>query len=229
MPGVGTLVNVIAIVLGAALGVLLGGRLPGRIRDTIMDCLGLLTLVLGISIAIGTESFFIVLGAVLLGALTGELLAIERRLEGLGDWFQRRLAVQQATFSEGFVTASLLFCIGPMAILGSIQDGLSHDPEILMLKAVLDGFAALAFAITLGWGVGLSALSVGVYQGVLTLLAGGAERVMTDAMITEMTATGGVLILAIGMRMIDLRRIRVGNLLPALVFAPLLVAARGLF
>jgi uncharacterized membrane protein YqgA involved in biofilm formation len=223
MPLVGTLVNVVAILVGTALGVALGGRLPDRMRDTVMDGLGLLTLLLGMSLALQTESFFVVMGAVLIGGVTGEMVGIERRLEALGSWFQGRLAGTSDTFSEGFVTASLLFCVGPMAILGSIQDGLLRDPEILVIKSVLDGVAALAFAVTLGWGVGLSALSVGVYEGALTLLAGGVDQVLTDAMVNEMTATGGILILAIALRILDLRRVRVGNLLPALLFAPLFV------
>jgi uncharacterized protein len=224
MPGLGTLINMLAVVAGTAAGVLVGNRLPARVRETVMDGLGLLTLILGTSLALQTENFFVVMGSVLLGGIAGELLRIERGIEAVGDWFQTRVASPNSTFSAGFVTASLVFCVGPMAVLGAIEDGVRRDISILTVKAVLDGFASLAFAATLGWGVALSALSLGVYQGGLTLAAGAVERVLTEAMITEMTATGGILIMSIGLRLLDLRQIRVGNLLPALVLAPLLVA-----
>jgi uncharacterized membrane protein YqgA involved in biofilm formation len=161
---------------------------------------------------------------VLLGGITGELLKIERGLERLGDYFQSRFSSGSSTFATGFVTASLIFCIGPMAILGAIDDGLRGDITILVVKAALDGVASLAFAATLGWGVGLSILPLALYQGGITLAAGLADKVLSDAMITEMTATGGLLVLAIALRILNLKQIRVGNFLPALVFAPLLVA-----
>jgi hypothetical protein len=229
MPGLGTLINMAAVIAGAAAGALVGNRLPTRTRETVMDGLGLLTLILGISLALETQNFLIVMGSVLLGGLTGELLGIERGLEGLGDYFQRRFASPSSSVSAGFVTASLVFCVGPMAVLGSIEDGLHGNVDILVVKAILDGFASLAFAATLGWGVGLSALSLFVYQGAITLAAGSVEQVLTDGMITEMTATGGVLILAIALRLMSLRSVRVGNLLPALLYAPLLVGVVARF
>ena len=189
----------------------------------------MLTILLGMTMALKTQNFFIVMGSVLLGGLVGELLGIERRLERLGDYFQRRLAAGSSTFSTGFVTASLLFCIGPMAILGSIQDGLRGSIQLLAVKSALDGVAALAFATTLGWGVGLSALSLLVYQGTITLLAGYVDRFLTAAMVTEMTAVGGVLILGIGLRILELRQVRIGSFLPALFFAPVLVAVVAAF
>ena len=224
MRGLGTLINVVAVVAGSSLGAVLGGRLPGRVRDIVTDGLGLLTFVLGISMAVKTQSFLIVMASILLGGIVGELLRIERALERLGDYFQARLAASSSTFSTGFVTASLVFCVGPMAILGSIDDGLRGNVQLLVVKSVLDGFAALAFATTLGWGVGLSALSVFVYQGSLTVAAGFVARVLSEPMITEMTATGGLLVLAIGLRLLHLREVKVANLLPALFFAPALVA-----
>ncbi|MCL5942607.1 MAG: DUF554 domain-containing protein [Actinobacteria bacterium] len=222
--GLGTLINVVAVVAGSSLGAVLGGRLPGRVRDIVTDGLGLLTFVLGISMAVKTQSFMIVMASIFLGGIVGELLRIERALERLGDYFQARLAASSSTFSTGFVTASLVFCVGPMAILGSIDDGLRGNVQLLVVKSVLDGFAALAFATTLGWGVGLSALSVFVYQGSLTVAAGFVARVLSEPMITEMTATGGLLVLAIGLRLLHLREVKVANLLPALFFAPALVA-----
>lgn len=224
MRGLGTLINVVAVVAGSSLGAVLGGRLPGRVRDIVTDGLGLLTFVLGISMAVKTQSFMIVMASILLGGIVGELLRIERALERLGDYFQARLAASSSTFSTGFVTASLVFCVGPMAILGSIDDGLRGNVQLLVVKSVLDGFAALAFATTLGWGVGLSALSVFVYQGSLTVAAGIVAQALSEPMITEMTATGGLLVLAIGLRLLHLREVKVANLLPALFFAPALVA-----
>jgi uncharacterized membrane protein YqgA involved in biofilm formation len=216
-----------AVVAGAAAGALVGNRLPSRVRETVMDGLGLLTLVLGISLGLRTENFLVVMGSVLLGGLTGEFLGIERGLESVGDYLQRRFASSSDSVSAGFVTASLVFCVGPMAVLGSLEDGLHGNIDILVVKAILDGFAALAFAATLGWGVGLSALSLFVYQGTLTLAAGSLEPFLTEAMITEMTAAGGVLIMAIALRLLSMRAVRVGNLLPALLYAPLLAGLAG--
>lgn len=224
MPGLGTIINVCAIVLGTAIGALLGNRLPAKMRETAMDGLGLLCVVIGLTMAIKTQNVLYVMGAVLLGGITGELLKIERGLERLGDYFQSRFSSGSSTFATGFVTASLIFCIGPMAILGAIDDGLRGDITILVVKAMLDGVASLAFAATLGWGVGLSILPLALYQGGITLAAGMADKILSEAMITEMTATGGLLVLAIALRILNLKQIRVGNLLPALAFAPLLVA-----
>jgi hypothetical protein len=145
----------------------------------------------------------------------------------VGDRLQARLSAGSSTFSTGFVTASLVFCVGPMAVLGSIEDGLTGSVEILSVKSILDGFAALAFASTLGWGVGFSALSLLVYQGALTLGAGFFDSLLTDPMIAEMTAVGGLLVLSVGLRLLEVREIRTGNFLPALVLAPVLVALTG--
>jgi uncharacterized membrane protein YqgA involved in biofilm formation len=224
MPGLGTIINVGAIALGTVIGALLGNRLPQKMRETAMDGLGLVCVVIGLTMAIKTQNILYVMGAVLLGGITGELLKIERGLERLGDYFQSRFSSGSSTFATGFVTASLIFCIGPMAVLGAIDDGLRGDITILVVKAMLDGVTSLAFAATLGWGVGLSILPLAVYQGGITLAAGMADKILSDVMITEMTATGGLLVLAIALRILNLKQIRVGNFLPALVFAPLLVA-----
>lgn len=225
MRGMGTIINVGAIILGTGLGVLLGGRFPQRIRETVMHGLGALTMLLGISMALESQNFLIVMGAVLLGGISGELLGIDKALKRLGDSLESRISKNpSSTFSAGFVTASLLFCIGPMAVVGSIQDGISGSYSVLATKSILDGFSALAFSAALGWGVGFSALSVLVYQGAITLLAVYAQQVMTEAMIAELTAAGGVLVLALGFKLLEIKDIRVANLLPAIVFAPLIVA-----
>jgi hypothetical protein len=215
----------------------MGSRLPERIRETIMHALGLLTLVIGIQLSFETDNILIVLGSLLLGGILGEVLRIEARLNQLGRWLEDRTtrsgspapaedasAGAVSRFSHAFLTASLVFCVGPMTILGSIQDGLMGDYTLLAIKATLDGFAALAFASTLGRGVIFSALTVLVYQGALTLGAGWASVWLTDPIIAEMTATGGVLMLGLGLGLLEIKRIRAGNLLPALLVAPLIVA-----
>ena len=230
----GTLINVATVIIGGSLGTLLGHRLPERTRETVMHGLGLITLVVGMQMALSTRNVLIVLGSVLLGGILGEWWRIEDRLEGLGKALERRFAAgtepasaanpASSPFTRGFVTASLVFCVGPMTILGSIQDGLSGDYHLLAIKSMLDGFAALAFASTLGVGVIFAALTVLIYQGGLSLSAGLAQTLLTDPMVNEMTAAGGVLILGISLVLLDLKRVRVANLLPAIFIAPAIVA-----
>lgn len=243
MVGTGTLINIVAVFVGGALGLLLGARLPGRVRETIMHGLGLMTLVIGFQLSLKTDNVLIVLGSLLLGGIVGELLRIEDQIDHLGRWLEQNTGgggapvperlpdagrLGSSRFSHAFLTASLVFCVGPMAILGSIQDGLSRDYALLAVKSTLDLFAALAFASTLGPGVIFAALTVLVYQGALTLGAGWASRVLTDPMVAEMTATGGVVMLALGLGLLEIKRIRAGNLLPALIIAPVVVAVIGL-
>lgn len=231
----GTLINAAAVLAGTAVGTLLGGRLPERIRETVMHGLGLFTLVLGVSQ--GLEAFrpplsdvtrgavLIILGSVLVGGVLGELLRIERGLDRAGEALKARFGHGQARFTEGFVVASLVFCVGPLTILGSIQDGLTGDYQLLAIKSLLDGFGALAFASALGWGVGFSVITILVYQGALSLSATALAGAFSDAMIAAMSAVGGILIIGIGLRLLSLREVRVANLLPALVLAPAAVAA----
>ena len=229
----GTLINVGAVVAGTAVGTLLGSRLPERIRETLLHALGLVTFVVGVSQGLAAfrpplseltrGAVLIVLGSVLLGGILGELIGIERGLDRLGDALRSRFGRGEARFTEGFVVASLVFCVGPLAILGSIQDGLRGDYQLLAVKSLLDGFAAVAFASALGWGVGFSAITVLVYQGALTLSASAMAAAFSDAMIASMSAVGGVLILGIALRLLDLRQVRAANLLPALVLAPMMV------
>lgn len=227
---VGTLLNVLAILVGGGLGALFGERLPARVRQSVLSALGLFTLALGLQMAFKSQNSLITLGSVLVGGLLGEWWQIEAGLQRLGAWLEARFARSATTedtlrFVKGFVTASVLFCTGPLAILGAFQDGLSGNYQPLAIKAVLDGFAALAFAASLGAGVVFSALPILVYQGALTLLAAQAQALLSPAMITEMTAAGGLLIMGIGVgSLLELRPIRVANFLPALVIAPLIVA-----
>ena len=230
MRGIGTVVNVITVLAGTVAGVLLGSRLPERLRTTVLQAVGLVTLVIGARDALGTRNVVFPLVALILGGAIGEALRIEDRLEALGGAIRRRFETDghgdDARFVEGFVAASLLFCVGPLTILGSIRDGLGgpDHAQLLLVKAALDGTVAVAFASTLGWGVGFSALTVVVVQGTLTLAAGAADRALTDRMIVEMTAAGGVMVIGIGLRLLDVKKVAVGSLLPALVLAPVGVA-----
>ena len=222
----GTFINIAAIVAGTLVGVIVGVRLPAGLQQRVMYGLGLVTLVIGIDYALewrDTNPLY-VLGGVLLGGITGELLDIEGRLKRLGDRIQRAVSRgEHSRVSEGFVAASLLFCVGPLTVIGAISDGLRGDYDALATKSLLDGFASIALAGTLGWGVGLSALTVLVYQGGLSLGAGLFEDVLVGEALAAMTSAGGVLIIAISLRLLEIRDVRAGNYLPALVFAPALV------
>jgi uncharacterized membrane protein YqgA involved in biofilm formation len=239
-PGIGTVVNVVTVLLGATIGVLLGNRLPVRTRDVVTDALGLVTLLIAgtsamvvldgdLSDAVGDSApMLIVLGSLLLGGIAGSLLHLEQRVERLGGWLQTRLSgeagsVERHRFIEGFVSASLLFCTGPLTILGSLNDGLGNGADQLFLKAVLDGFAAVAFAASFGWGVAASALTVLVVQGSLTVVGLLLGDVLPAAHLAALTAVGGLLLVGVALRLLRVREIPVADLLPALVVAPLLV------
>jgi uncharacterized protein len=240
-PGIGTVVNVVTVLLGAGLGVLLGHRLSERTRDVVTDGLGLVTLLIAILSAlavtdpelvshIGSSApMLVVLGSLLVGGIVGSALRLEERVESLGGWLQRRLTSDTGTaerhrFVEGFVAASLLFCTGPLTILGSLNDGLGRGADELFLKSALDGFAAMAFAASFGWGVAASAITVVVVQGSLTVVGVLLGDVLPDAHVAALTAVGGLLLVGIALRLLRVRQIPVADLLPALVVAPFLVA-----
>ena len=244
--GLGTIIDVVAIIVGAAIGVLIGNRLPARTRHTVTDALGLVVLVIGaLNIAANSDHAFrhavgaswtllVVLGALIVGGIGGSLLRIEERVAIFGGWIQNRLTRGRVSdsrerFIEGFVAASLLFCIGPLAILGALSDGLGHGISQLVLKSALDLFAAIAFSATLGWGVAVSALPVGIFQGFVTVLGVLAGSFLPASMIAAITATGGVLLLGIGMRLLQIKSVPVADLLPSLVVAPIIVGAISAF
>lgn len=221
----GVLINVGAVLAGGLLGLLLGKRVPERLRDTVMQGLGLCVVIIGVMGAIQTEDVLLLIASLVLGALLGEWIGVERRLEGFGAWAERTLArgrpAGESTFVQGFMTASLVFCVGAMSVVGSLESGLSGNHATLTAKAFLDGVGAVFFAAALGPGVLLSALVIFVYQGAIALGAGLLSPLLSDAMVLEMSAVGGVIILGIGTNMLGATKIRVGNLLPA-VFLPLL-------
>lgn len=231
----GTLLNIATVIVGGMIGLLFGARIPERFKSTVIAGMGLFTFAMGAQMFLKTENPLIVLGALLIGALLGEWTRIEDGLRNLGAWLEKRFARDDsaegsARFVRGFLTASLLFCVGPMTILGSIQDGLTGDYNLLAVKSVLDGFAALAFASTLGIGVLFSSLVILVYQGGVSLLAGQLSAVVTDPMMAEMTATGGVILMGLALSsLLEIKPIRVGNFLPALAVAPLIVWMISLF
>lgn len=239
MLGLGTILNVVAIVLGALIGVLIGNRLPEKLSRLLTDAMGLVVLVIGamnlmalwdkdfVAAVTAAGTLLVVLASLIVGGITGSLLQIEERLEKFGGWLQKKTSKENAgqsreKFIEGFVNASLLFTIGPMAVLGALSDGLGQGIETLALKSTLDGFTAIAFAAALGWGVAFSAIPVGLWQGILTVAAALMGALMPAAVVASITATGGILLLATGLRVLQIRMISVASLLPALVAAPLL-------
>jgi uncharacterized membrane protein YqgA involved in biofilm formation len=240
--GTGTLVNASTVLTGSTIGVLVGHRLPLRTRRVVTDGLGLVTLLIAassamavsdgsLSRAVGTSApMLIVLGSLLLGGICGSLARLEDRLEGLGDVLQRRLgrgganahAESRDRFIQGFLTSSLVFCVGPLTILGSITEGIGKGSDQLLLKSALDGFASIAFAASFGWGVAASVVTLVVVQGSLTALGAALGDFLPDAHLAALTATGGLLLVGVGLRLLEVKQIKVGDLLPALLIAPVL-------
>ena len=233
--GVGTLVNVLAILVGSSIGIAAGSRITKKSQSLITDVLGLIT-ALGAASALSPlwspifesslpkgSTLLVILAAMLLGGLLGSALSLENRLDAFGENLRKRFrAAEESPFVEGFVSASLLFVIGPLAILGSVSDGMSQGIDQLILKSSLDFFAAMAFASTLGWGVAASAIPVAIYQGFWTLIGFGLGSVLSQYQIDAMTICGGLMLVGIALRLLDIKKIPVANLLPALVIAPAL-------
>lgn len=224
----GTFINIAAVLVGSTIGLMLGARIPARLKETIIAGMGIFLAAMGLQMFLKTVNPLIVLGALLIGTLLGEWWRIEDGIHRLGEFLEQRFSAREGdstgTFVRGFMTASLLFCVGPVAILGSIQDGLTGDYSLLAVKSVLDGFASIAFASTLGIGVAFSSLMLLVYQGTISLMSAQLDAIVTASMMNELTATGGVLLIGIGIsNLLEIKKIRVGNMLPALLAAPVIV------
>ena len=231
---IGTFLNIATVILGSILGLIFGARIPDKLKSTVIAGMGLFTAAMGFQMFLNTENPLIVLGALLIGTLLGEWWRIEDGLHRLGEFLEQRFSGEEDDgsnrFVRGFLTASLLFCVGPMTILGSIQDGLTGDYNLLAVKSVLDGFASIAFASTLGIGVAFSAIIILVYQGGISLLAGQLNAIVTPSMMNELTATGGVILIGLALSsLLEIKKIRVGNMLPGLAVAPLIVWLISLF
>ena len=227
--GIGTAINVVAVLVGGGIGTLAGARLSQPMRRTAMQAIGVVTLLIGVSNFLEYDNPLVPLVSVVVGLVVGELLGIEDALKRFGDYLQKRFSRGESPVSRAFVTTSLLFCVGPLTVIGSLEDGLKGDYSLLALKSALDFIASLTFASVLGWGVLLSAGTVLVVQGSLTVGANFLDAFVTEPMISATTATGGILIVGLGLGLLDLKEIRVANMLPALAFAPLLVAAAPLW
>ena len=225
MFGLGTLINTATVLVGGSVGLIIGDRIPDRIRTIVVQVIGLVTLGIGLSDVLKTHNMVFPLVGMVLGGIVGELLAIERRLEGLGEVIRRRFARNQepGRFVNGFVTATLLFCIGPLTILGAMQDATGETPQLYIIKGTLDGFMNVVFGAIYGVGAVFSALSIFVVQGSLTLGGSALDNLLNDRMRIELFSAGGFAVMAIGLNLLEIKKIRLGSLLPGLVITPLLV------
>ena len=226
MRGLGTLINTATVLIGGSVGYFVGHRIRESVRTTVVQVIGIATIVLGVSDALDTHNLVFPLVGMVLGAVVGELLRIEDRLESLGERLKRRFAKDDSDgrFVEGFVTATLLFCVGPMTILGAIEDASGKTPQLYIIKGTLDGFMSIIFTATYGIGAMFSAAGVLVVQGLLTLGGTGIDSLLDNRMRTELFAAGGFVVLAIGLNLLRITKIRLGSLLPGLVLTPVLVA-----
>ncbi len=215
----GTLVNTATVLVGSSLGLLIGARFSEKISTMVMHALGLATLLIGFKMAFETDSILLVIGSLAVGGIIGELIKLEEGLERLGEFIKEKTRSKSGNFVLGFVTSSLVFCIGPMTIVGSIQDGISGDASVLYAKSLLDGFASIVFASTLGVGVIFSSLTVLIFQGGLTLMGKELSFLLRPEVLNELVATGGLIIVGIGIYLLGIKKIKVGNFLPALVMA----------
>jgi uncharacterized membrane protein YqgA involved in biofilm formation len=223
--GLGTLINTATVLIGGSIGLIIGDRIPERIRTIVVQVIGLVTLGLGLGDVLKTHNMVFPLVGMVLGGIVGELLAIERRLEGLGEVIRRRFARNQepGKFVNGFITATLLFCIGPLTILGAMQDATGETPQLYIIKGTLDGFMNVIFGAIYGVGAVFSALSVFVVQGSLTLGGSALDNLLNDRMRIELFSAGGFAVMAIGLNLLEIKKIRLGSLLPGLVITPVLV------
>jgi uncharacterized membrane protein YqgA involved in biofilm formation len=218
----GTLINIAAVIVGSSVGLIARSKLPERITGIVFQGIGLFTLLFGVSMAIKTGNFLLMIFSIVIGSIVGEWIDIERHVFRLGDSLKGAIRSKNEKFSEGLTAAFLLFCMGSMTILGAIEEGLGGEPNLLLAKSVLDGFASIGLAAALGIGVMFSVIPLLVYQGGITLFASYLQGVFTDAIISEMTATGGLLLIGLGVNILEIKRLRILNMLPALVIVVIL-------
>lgn len=226
--GLGTLINTATVLVGGSVGYFVGHRIKEELRTIVVQVIGLATMIMGLRDAMGTHNLVFPLVGMVVGAIIGELLKVEERLEAIGEWLKRRFSKKDTehnnTFVQGFVTATLLFCIGPLTILGAIEDASGRTPQLYIIKGTLDGFMSIIFTTVYGIGAAFSAISVLVVQGLLTLGGTGIDSLLNDRMRIELFSAGGFTVLAIGLNLLDIKKIKLGSLLPGLVVTPVLVA-----
>lgn len=218
LPAGGTIFNSLTVLIGSTAGLLIGKFIPERLQGTIFNCMGLFTMYVGVNMALGTKHSIAVLLSLVLGTVTGDLMGIEDKLNGLGDTLKAKLKTDNSRFTEGFVTATVLFCVGSMGIIGAFNDGIRHDPELLITKGIMDGISSTMFAGSLGLGVMFSVIPMFLYQGALTLLAVWAEPFITADMFANISGLGGLMILGIGLNLLKVTRLKLGDMLPGLVY-----------
>ena len=218
IPAGGTVFNSLAVLIGSLAGLFIGKFIPQRLQETTFNCLGLFTMYVGINMTLGTKHSIAVLLSLVTGAITGDMLGIETKLNSLGNRLKAKLHTSNAGFTQGFVTATLLFCVGSMAIIGAFNDGIRHDPELLMTKGIMDGIASILFAGSMGIGTLFSIIPLFIYQGTLTFLAVWAEPFITSDMYANISGLGGLMIMGIGLNMLKITKLKLGDMLPALVY-----------
>ncbi len=225
----GTLINLATVLIGSVIGLSFRNKLPDKYKIILLQVIGLLTLVIGMQMALKTDYILIMMAALIFGALTGQLLNIDYKIENIAEEIKKRFANENDSyFTEGFITASIIFCVGPITILGAMNDGLRGDYELLAIKSVLDGFTSIALSASFGIGVLFSLFTILTVQGSISILASYADKILNDIMINEMSAVGGVLILAIGFTILEIKKIKVANLLPALIYSPLFILLKSI-
>jgi len=220
----GTIINAGTVILGSCVGLLVHSRLPQRITTIVFQCIGLFTLFLGITMAMKTGNFLIMIFSIVLGAVAGELLDIDARMNRLSELFKRKIRLSSERFSEGLVTSFLVFCMGSMSILGPIEEGLGGPPNLLLAKSVLDAFSSMALAASLGVGVLFSVIPLVLYQGGITLFAGSLQGFFTTSLINELTAVGGILLMGLGINLLEIKSFKILNMLPSLVIVVILAS-----
>ena len=218
IPAGGTIFNSLAVLIGSLLGLSVGKFIPERFQNTIFNCIGLFTIYVGINMTLSTKNSIAVLLALVLGTLTGEFLGLEEKLNNLGDTIKSKIKTSNAKFTEGFVTSSLLFCVGAMAIIGAFEDGLRNNPEILITKGIMDGTVSIVFAGSFGIGVLFSIVPMFIYQGALTLIGIWAEPFITSEMYANISGLGGLMIFGIGMNLLKITKLKLCDMLPGLIY-----------